>query len=160
MRNLKLSFQHREVTTMKQITNKEYEEWQKYKAEKAKGHILLPDTVRFICEANGYDAEKIGQSRYGSEASFIEVHWFDPGVQKIHIAYLLFCVKKSRTGNRRLSLPLVRLLFLRTARPPSRGYSIIPAHPRRIVKHGFPPRGIRISDGILCDQFIQMIPCA
>ena len=46
---------------MKQITNKEYEEWQKYKAEKAKGHILLPDTVRFICEANGYDAEKIGQ---------------------------------------------------------------------------------------------------
>lgn len=46
---------------MKQITNKEYEEWQKYKAEKAKDHVLLPDTVRFICEANGYDAEKIGQ---------------------------------------------------------------------------------------------------
>ena len=46
---------------MKQITNKEYEEWQKYKAEQAKGHIQLPDTVRFICEANGYDAEKIGQ---------------------------------------------------------------------------------------------------
>ncbi|MBQ6677108.1 MAG: hypothetical protein IJM71_03570 [Clostridia bacterium] len=46
---------------MKQITNKEYEEWQKYKAEKANGRILLPDTVRFICEANGYDAEKIGQ---------------------------------------------------------------------------------------------------
>lgn len=32
---------------MKQITNKEYEEWQKYKAEKVKGHVLLPDTVRF-----------------------------------------------------------------------------------------------------------------
>ena len=31
---------------MKQITNKEYEEWQKYKAEKAKSHVLLPDTVR------------------------------------------------------------------------------------------------------------------
>ena len=46
---------------MKQSTNKKYEERQKYKAEKAKGHILLPDTVRFICEANGYDAEKIGQ---------------------------------------------------------------------------------------------------
>ena len=26
---------------MKQITNKEYEEWQKYKEEKAKGHILI-----------------------------------------------------------------------------------------------------------------------
>lgn len=46
---------------MKQITNKEYEEWQKYKAEKAKGHVLLSDTVRFICEASGYDAEKIGR---------------------------------------------------------------------------------------------------
>lgn len=40
---------------MKQITNKVYE------VEKAKGHVLLPDTVRFICEANGYDAEKSGQ---------------------------------------------------------------------------------------------------
>lgn len=40
---------------MKQITNKEYE------VEKAKGHVLLPDTVRFICEANGYVAEKSGQ---------------------------------------------------------------------------------------------------
>lgn len=46
---------------MKQITNKEYEEWQIYKAENAKGHILLPDTVRFICEDNGYDAKKIDQ---------------------------------------------------------------------------------------------------
>lgn len=43
----------------KRITNKEYEEWQKYKAEKAEDHVLLPDTVRFICEANVYDAEKI-----------------------------------------------------------------------------------------------------
>ena len=46
---------------MKQITNKEYEEWQKYKAEKAKGRILLPDTVRFICEANEMNPEKIGR---------------------------------------------------------------------------------------------------
>lgn len=45
--------------SMKQITNKEYEEWMKYKEEKAKGHILLPDTIRFICEANDMDPEKI-----------------------------------------------------------------------------------------------------
>lgn len=45
---------------MKQITNKEYEKWQKYKAEKAKGRVLLPDTVRFICEANEMNPEKIG----------------------------------------------------------------------------------------------------
>ncbi len=36
---------------MKQITNKEYEEWQKYKAEKAKGHVLMPDTsVHLRCQ--------------------------------------------------------------------------------------------------------------
>ncbi len=43
-------------SVMKQITNIESEEWQKYKAEKAKGHVLLLDAIRFICEANGYDA--------------------------------------------------------------------------------------------------------
>lgn len=32
---------------MKQITNKEYEEWQKYKAEKAKGHVLLTSRYTF-----------------------------------------------------------------------------------------------------------------
>ena len=28
---------------------------------KAKGRMLLPDNVPFICEANGHDAEKIGK---------------------------------------------------------------------------------------------------
>lgn len=46
---------------MKQITNKEYEEWMKYKDERNKGRVLLPDTVRFICEAYDYDPEKIGR---------------------------------------------------------------------------------------------------
>lgn len=46
---------------MKQITNKEYEDWQKYKAEREKGRVLLPDTLRFICEANEMNPEKIGQ---------------------------------------------------------------------------------------------------
>ena len=46
---------------MKQITNKEYAEWQRYRAEKEKSHVLMPDTVRFICEANGMDPEKIGR---------------------------------------------------------------------------------------------------
>ena len=32
-----------------------------HKAEKAKCRMLLPDNVPFICEANGHDAEKIGQ---------------------------------------------------------------------------------------------------
>ena len=46
---------------MKQLTNKEYEEWLKYKEARAKDHILLPDTIRFICQAYDYDPEKIGR---------------------------------------------------------------------------------------------------
>lgn len=34
---------------MKQITNKEYEERLKYKKEKAKGHILMPDMDHQPC---------------------------------------------------------------------------------------------------------------
>lgn len=46
---------------MKQISNKEYEEFQKYKSDRAFGKILTPDGLRFIIEANDYDARKIGQ---------------------------------------------------------------------------------------------------
>ena len=46
---------------MKQITNKEYEEFQKYKRDKLAGHILTPEGLRFIIEANEYDVQKIGQ---------------------------------------------------------------------------------------------------
>ncbi len=46
---------------MKQITNKEYEAWEKYKFEKEKGRILTPDGLRTICAAYEYDAEKIGK---------------------------------------------------------------------------------------------------
>lgn len=44
---------------MKQITNKEYEEWMKYKEEKATGHILLPDACSGPAETTpGRPAEK------------------------------------------------------------------------------------------------------
>lgn len=46
---------------MKQISNKEYEEYQKYLREKNSGRILNPDGLRFICAANDYDPEKIGR---------------------------------------------------------------------------------------------------
>ena len=46
---------------MKQISNKEYEEFQQYKSDRAFGKILTPDGLRFIIEANDYDARKIGQ---------------------------------------------------------------------------------------------------
>lgn len=46
---------------MKQISNKEYEEFQKYKSDKLNGRILTTDGLRFIIEANEYNAQKIGQ---------------------------------------------------------------------------------------------------
>ena len=46
---------------MKQIKNSVYEEFQKYLHNKNNGRILTPDGLRLICQANDYDAEKIGQ---------------------------------------------------------------------------------------------------
>ena len=46
---------------MKQIKNSEYEEYQKYLRDKNNGRILTPDGLRLICQANDYDAAKIGQ---------------------------------------------------------------------------------------------------
>ena len=46
---------------MKQLTNKDYEEWEQYKDLRTKGLLLTPDGIRFICEAYDFDAEKIGK---------------------------------------------------------------------------------------------------
>ena len=46
---------------MKQISNKEYEKYQQYQTDKLHGRILTPDGLRVVCEANGYDPEKIGK---------------------------------------------------------------------------------------------------
>ena len=52
---------------MKQIGNKEYEEWQKYKSDKANGWINS-DYIRFICEACNFNPEKIGELVLGAYA--------------------------------------------------------------------------------------------
>lgn len=46
---------------MKQITNKEYQEFQQYRSDVVQGRILTADGVRFIIEAYNYDTQKIGQ---------------------------------------------------------------------------------------------------
>ena len=46
---------------MKQIPNKEYEKYQQYLSDKTNSRILTPEALRFICEANYYDAAAIGQ---------------------------------------------------------------------------------------------------
>lgn len=46
---------------MKQVTNKEYEKFQKYKKDVESGRVLTPDGLEFLCSAFEYDAEKIGR---------------------------------------------------------------------------------------------------
>ncbi len=46
---------------MKQITNKEYEEFQKYKDDKLYGRVLTSDGLRLICAAENYNPEAIGK---------------------------------------------------------------------------------------------------
>lgn len=45
---------------MKQISNKEYEEFKKYQEDKIYGRILTPKALRVICESLQNDPEKIG----------------------------------------------------------------------------------------------------
>ena len=46
---------------MKQITNTEYEEFQKYKEDKLYGRLLTSDGLRLICAAENYDSETNGK---------------------------------------------------------------------------------------------------
>lgn len=46
---------------MKQITNMEYEEFQKYKEDKLYGRVLTSDGLRLICAAENYEPEDIGK---------------------------------------------------------------------------------------------------
>lgn len=46
---------------MKQVSNKEYEQYQEYLSLRSKGKILTPDGLRFICQAHDYDPEAIGR---------------------------------------------------------------------------------------------------
>jgi len=46
---------------MATITKKQMEEYVQLKRDRDNGRLLTPDGLRFICEANGYDPEKIGK---------------------------------------------------------------------------------------------------
>ena len=45
---------------MKQISNKEYEQYQQHQTDKLHGRILTPDGLRIICAGLDNDPEKIG----------------------------------------------------------------------------------------------------
>ena len=46
---------------MKQLKEKEYEEFQQYLYYKSHGYIWTPDTLEIICSGNEYDPKKIGK---------------------------------------------------------------------------------------------------
>ena len=46
---------------MKQLTNKDYEEYRAFLKNRSQGRILTPDGLRFICELYNYNPTKIGQ---------------------------------------------------------------------------------------------------
>ena len=55
---------------MKQISNKEYERYQKCQIDRLYGRILTPDGLRLICAALDYDPEKIGKHMLEMLAKF------------------------------------------------------------------------------------------
>lgn len=46
---------------MYKVTRKEFEELRQFQMDKSRGRVLTPDGLRFICEAYGWDALKIGE---------------------------------------------------------------------------------------------------
>ena len=46
---------------MPYMTKKQFTDYEKYRRDKNNGRILSMDCLRFICEANDYDPEKIGE---------------------------------------------------------------------------------------------------
>ena len=46
---------------MATITKKQLAEYEQLKKDRDNGRLLTPEGLRFICEANGYDPEKIGK---------------------------------------------------------------------------------------------------
>ena len=55
---------------MKQLKDKEYEEFQQYLYNKTHGYIWTPETLELICGGNDNDPERIGRQHagYGREA--------------------------------------------------------------------------------------------
>ena len=51
---------------MKQISNKEYEEFHKYKSDKLNGRILTPDGLRFIIEVNEKELTEAARDDYST----------------------------------------------------------------------------------------------
>lgn len=59
---------------MKQISNKEYAEYEAYKTAVIQGRIITPDLLRIICEALENDPEAIGKYFLTAKINFFKKH--------------------------------------------------------------------------------------
>ena len=83
---------------MKQLKEKEYEEFQKYQYNKIHGYIWTPDTIEMICAGNEYDPERIGKQMLEMKVK----------LQNEHISHMLsdkrnkFVIRSLRKGETEL----------------------------------------------------------
>ena len=59
-----------DLVIMKQITNKEYEEYREYKHNKFNGRIITPDGLALICKGNNMSPQEIGEQMLDIYAMF------------------------------------------------------------------------------------------
>ena len=62
---------------MKQLKDKEYEEFQQYQYNKVHGYIWTPDTLELICRGNEYDPERIGKQMLEMKVKLQNEHIID-----------------------------------------------------------------------------------
>ena len=83
---------------MKQLKEKEYEEFQQYLYNKSHGYIWTPDTLEIICSGNEYDPERIGKQMLEMKVK----------LQNEHISHMLsdkrnkFVIRSLRKGETEL----------------------------------------------------------
>ena len=57
---------------MKQISNKDYEEFKKYQLDKLYGRIITPESLKLICKALDDNPVEIGQYIISRRNEFVE----------------------------------------------------------------------------------------
>ena len=66
---------------MKQLTNKEYVEYEKYKTAVLHGRVITPDGLRIICAGLDNDPERIGKHMLEMLVKFRNDGLFDINVE-------------------------------------------------------------------------------
>ena len=82
---------------MKQLKDKEYEEFQQYLYNKSHGYIRTPDTLELICSGNEYDPERIGKQMLEMKTKLQNEH-ISHRLSDKQRKYVIRGLRKSETG--------------------------------------------------------------